>query len=111
MEAFFIAMINGRAAVLEYMVSRGFPVNSLVYDTPIINIAVGNGMTEMVECLVQCGADLNLRGWHPTQSAREIARSRFEDAPENLKWRRIVELCGMDPDGILAERNALPQKL
>ena len=108
MEAFFVAMLNGRAEVLEYMVSRGFPVNSLVYDSPIINIAVGNWMTEMVECLVRCGADLDLRGWHPTHSAREIARSRFEDAPHDAKGRRIVELCGMDPDAILAERNARP---
>src|SRR5688572_31507748 len=29
MEAFFVAMLNGRTAVLEHMVSRGFPVNSL----------------------------------------------------------------------------------
>jgi hypothetical protein len=108
MEAFFIAILNGRTAVLEYMVSQGFPVNSLVYDSPIINFAVGNAMTAMVECLVRCGADLNLRGWMPTQSAREIARSRFEDAPQNVDLRRIVELCGMDPDGILAERNARP---
>jgi hypothetical protein len=108
MEAFFIAMLNGRASVLEYMVSRGFPVNSLVYDSPIINVAVGNAMTAMVECLVRCGADLNLRGWQPTQTAREIARGRFEDAPENVDLRRIIELCGMDPDAILAERNARP---
>jgi hypothetical protein len=108
MEAFFIALLNGRAEVLEYMVSRGFPVNSLVYDSPIINIAVGNWMTDMVECLVRCGADLNLRGWHPTQSAREIARSRFEGDPENPTGRRIVELCGLDPDAILAERDARP---
>ena len=108
MEAFFIALLNGRAAVLEYMVARGFPVNSLVYDSPIINIAVGNWMTEMVECLIRCGADLNLRGWHPTQSAREIALSRFQDAPENATGRRIVELCGMDPDALLAERDARP---
>lgn len=108
MEAFFVAVLNGRTAVLEYMVSRGFPVNSLVYDSPMINFAVGNGMTGMVECLVRCGADLNLRGWMPTQSAREIARGRFEDAPNNVAFRRIVELCGMDPNAILAERKARP---
>ena len=106
MEAFFIALLNGRAPVLEYMVSRGFPVNSLIYDSPVINIAVGNGMTAMVECLVRCGADLNLRGWRPTQSARELAGNMFEDAPKNVDRRRIVELCGMDPDAILAERNS-----
>jgi hypothetical protein len=71
-------------------------------------MAVGNWMTKMVECLVRCGADLNLPGWHPTQSAREIARSRFEGDPENPTGRRIVELCGLDPDAILAERDARP---
>ena len=45
MEAFVVAMLNGRAAVLEYMVSRGFNVDSLVYGSPVINVAVGNGMT------------------------------------------------------------------
>ena len=56
MEAFFIAVLNGRTAVLEYMTSRGFPVDSLVWGSPVINIAVGNAMTPMVECLVRCGA-------------------------------------------------------
>jgi hypothetical protein len=106
MEAFFIAMLNGRGPVLEYMVSRGFNVDSLVWATPIIHIAIGNAMTPMVECLVRCGADLDLRGWHPESSAREIARELFEHMPEESNRRRIVELCGMDPDAILAERDA-----
>ena len=108
MEAFLIAMLNGRTAVLEYMVSRGFAVDSLVYGSPVINFAVGNAMTAVVECLVRCGADLDLRGWHPRQSAREIARELFESAPEHANRRRVVELCGMDPDAILAERDARP---
>jgi hypothetical protein len=108
MEAFVIAMLNGRTAVLEYMVSRGFPVDSLVYGSPVINMAVGNAMTPVVEYLVRCGADLDLRGWHPRQSAREIARDMFENVPHDANRRRIVELCGMDPDAILAERDARP---
>lgn len=106
MEAFVIAMLNGRTAVLEYMVSRGVPVNSLVYGTPVINVAVGNTMMHVVECLVRCGADLDLEGWRPQQSARGIAREMLEDMPQNADRRRIVELCGMDPDAILAEREA-----
>lgn len=100
MEAFFVAVLNGRANVLEYMVQRGFPVNSLIWGSPVINIAVGNAMTPMVECLVRCGADLDLRGWRPQQSAREIARNVFEDMPQDADRRRIVELCGMDPGDI-----------
>lgn len=112
MEAFFVAMLNGRCAVLEYMVQRGFNVNSLVWGSPVINVAVGNHMVPMVECLLRCGADLDLRGWRPNSTAREIARAALESAaPEDeayLGARRLVELCGMDPDAILAERDARP---
>jgi hypothetical protein len=110
MEAFLIAMLNGRTSVLEYMVSRGFPIDSLAWESPVINFAVGNAMTPVVRCLVRCGADLDLCGWRPTLSAREIAREMFEDASQDADRRRIVELCGMDPDTILAERDARPVK-
>ena len=108
MEAFLVAMFNWRTRVLEYMVSRGTPVNSMVYGSPMINMAVGNAWTPVVECLVRCGADLDLRGWHPTQSARELARELFAGMPQNADYRRIVELCGMDPDTILPERDIGP---
>lgn len=106
MEAFIVAMFNSRTVALEYMVSRGAPVNSLVFQNPMISVAVGNAWTPVVECLVRCGADLDLRGWKPEQSAREIAREMFQRFPEDRDRRRIVELCGMDPDAILAERGA-----
>jgi hypothetical protein len=106
MEAFLVAAWNGRIAVLEYLVSRGFPVDSLVYATPVINIAVGNAWVPVVECLVRCGADLDLRGWHPDQTARECAREMFGEMPDDDARRRIVELCGMDPRAVLAERDA-----
>ena len=108
MEAFSIAMLNERIAVLEYMASHGFPVNSLVWGLPVIIVAVGNAMTPVVECLVRCGADLDLRGWRPQMSAREVAREMFENTSQDADRRRIVELCGMDPDAILAERDAQP---
>ena len=109
MEAFVVAMLNGRAAVLEYLVSRGVNVDSLVYGSPVINVAVGNGWLPMVECLVRCGANLDLRGWRPTQSARELAREMFQSLSQDANRRRIVELCGMDPNAILAERAAPPE--
>jgi hypothetical protein len=94
--------------VLEYMASRGAPVDSMIWGTPLINIAVGNASIPVVECLVRCGADLDLRGSHPDWSAREAARWMFEQDPSDVERRRIVELCGLDPDAIVAERDARP---
>ena len=108
MEAFIVAAFNGRTAVLEYMVSRGFPVNSLIHETPVINVAVGNAWVPVVECLVRCGADLDLRGRQPDQSAREIAREMFVQMPDDDARRRVVELCGLVPEQVLAEHAATP---
>lgn len=105
-EAFLVATLNGRTDVLEYMAGRGVPLDSMIYGTPVINFAVGNGWTRVVECLVRCGADLDLRGTHPNQSAREMARGLFEDLPDDPERRRIAELCGLDPVAVLAERDA-----
>ena len=107
LEALFVAMLNGRTTVLSDMAARGAPLNSLAYGTPILSIAVGNGMTAAVECLVRCGADLDLRAAHG-ESARDMARELFEQTPDDANRRHIVELCGMDPDTVLAERNARP---
>jgi Clp amino terminal domain, pathogenicity island component len=109
-EAFLIAMLNGRTAVLELLMARGFPVNSARWDMTLLAMAVGNGMVSVVECLVRCGADLDLRGRQPAQSARKLARCRFEDRP-NDATRRIIELCGLNPDLVLAERDARPPEL
>jgi hypothetical protein len=107
LEAFLVAMLNGRTEVLEYMASRGTPANSLAYDTPLVSLAVGNGWPDVVESLIRCGADLDLRGWR-SNSPRELARSMFEQMPDDANRRRIAELCGMDPDVVLGERNARP---
>ena len=109
-EAFLVAMLNGRTAVLEYMVLRGFPVNSMTYGVPMISFAVGNGWANIVECLVRCGADLDIKGWRPEQSAREMAREFLESTPKDTNRRRIAELCGLDVDAIVAEINARPPR-
>ncbi|MGH7638752.1 MAG: Clp protease N-terminal domain-containing protein [Gemmatimonadaceae bacterium] len=109
-EAFVVAMLNGRTGVLEYMVSRGFPLNSMTYGIPMICFAVGNGWPNVVASLVRCGADLDLKGWRPEQSAREMAREFLESAPDNTDRRRIAELCGVDVDAIVAGVNARPPR-
>jgi hypothetical protein len=108
LEAFFIAAQLGRVPVIEYMVSRGFSPDCLAWDTPVINIAVGHAMIPTVECLVRCGANLDLRGWHPDTTAREVARQMLEMFPKDPQRWRVAELCGLDPAGVLAERDARP---
>jgi hypothetical protein len=108
MEAFFVAVLNSRTAVLEYMARRGFDVNTLVWETPLLNLAVGNTWISVAECLLRCGADPDLKGRQPDMSARELARELFEQDPKIAERRRIVELFGMNPETILAERDARP---
>jgi len=93
-EAFLVAAINGRTHVIDYLASRGFDVNSMPYDQPLLNVAVGNGWVPVVESLLRCGADPDLRGFHPDSSAREIARELYEQQSDNPSRRRIVELIG-----------------
>jgi hypothetical protein len=106
-EALVVAIINGREAVVEYLASRGAPLNSLVFGMPIVIIGF-NISPEMVECLVRCGADLDLRSDHPNGTPRELARNLFEQAPVDPWRRRLVAACGMDPDALLAEIDARP---
>jgi hypothetical protein len=108
-EAFIVAMLNDRVAVLDYMIDRGFPVDYLGWDMPFVSFAVGNQRLRIVECLVRHGADLDLPGHHPDMSARGLARERFEQRPNDPTARRILELCGAgDPDQVIAERDARP---
>lgn len=107
-ETLLVAMLNGRGEVIEYLASRDAPIDSLVFGTPLVSLAVGNGWTDATDAFVRCGADLDLRGWRPELSAREIARMHFEQMPDDDARRRIAVLCGMNPDAILAERDARP---
>jgi Clp amino terminal domain, pathogenicity island component len=107
-EAFFVAMVNDRITVLDYMIDRGFPVDYLGWEMPFVSFAAGNQRVRVVECLVRRGADLDVRGRHPDMSAREMARERFENMPTNPTARRILELCGLDPEQVIAEMQARP---
>ena len=104
-EAFLVAASNGRIPVLEYLVGRGFPVNSMVWETPMVALAVGNRWTSVVECLVRCGADVNLPG-ASIGSAREQAQMMLAQMLWADESRRVAGLCGVDVDATLAERVA-----
>jgi hypothetical protein len=113
METFMVAMFNGRTAVIEYMASRGCPINSLIFGSPAIALAVGNAWEPVVESLIRCGADLDLEG---------VARGAMDSARMTARWmllnsvpvretnHRIAVLCGLDPEAILAEHAAAPPK-
>lgn len=98
LQAFFVAMLNGRAGVMEYMASRGFDVNTLIWDSPLLNIAVGNSWEPVVESLMRCGANPDLKGWHPDMSAREIARELLDQTPADPKRRRVAIVIGGQTD-------------
>lgn len=107
-EALFVAMLNKRTGVIEYLASRGAPVNSVIYGTPLLSVAVGNAMLDLVECLLRSGADPDLRAADGRQTPRELAREmldrdRMSDQPMS---RRIAELMGIDADAVLAVQPA-----
>lgn len=106
-ETFMIAMWNGRSNVMKYMAKPGTNVNSLSWGMTLATMAAGNGWVRAMESLVQCGADVNLQGLY-NGSAREMARQMLETQTDTPDRRRIAELCGLDPDAVLAERNARP---
>lgn len=110
MEAFLVAVLNARLSVIEYMVQRGFDVDTRMWGgTPVVNMAVGNGWTPVVECLGRCGADLDIHEGNSNGTARDLARAMRENGTHGPRYRRIVELCGLDPDAILAARDATPR--
>ncbi len=107
-EALWVAALNGRTAVMEYLLAQGLDVNCRAFGTPLVNIAVGNGWTSVVECLVRAGADLDIHEGNSNGTARDMARTMWLDGSHGPAYRRIVELCGLDADAIRAERDATP---
>jgi hypothetical protein len=105
-EAFMVAMLNHRTAVMEYMCGRGFPVNSLAWGSTPISFAVGNAQPNLVECLLRCGASLDIVGYRPESTPRQMARDYFRANDPNS--HRVLELCGGDPAALIAELEAMP---
>lgn len=96
LETMLIAMLNGRTAVLEYLSLSSAAINSIAYGEPLINLAVANRMAPVVECLVRCGANLDLHGIHTRATARELARDMLKQSPDDNASRRIALVCGID---------------
>ena len=108
-EAFFVALLNDRIAVLDYLIDHGFPLDYLGWEMPFVSFAAANQRVRVVECLVRRGANLDLRGRDHDMSARELARSLFEAQPNEPTRRQILELCRAgEPDQVIAERDARP---
>jgi len=102
-EVFWVAAINGRTAVMEFLLAQGLDVNCRAFGTPLVNIAVGNGWTAIVECLVRAGADLDIHEGNSNGTARDVARTMWLNGSHGSAYRRIVELCGLDANAIRAE--------
>lgn len=102
MEALFVAMTNGRAAIIGYLASRGAPLDSPVFGNTALSVAVGNGWAPVVEVMLKCGADLDIPTGDSNGTPREMGRSFFR--PDDPARRRVAALCGWDPEKLLAER-------
>jgi hypothetical protein len=98
-EAFLVAAFNQRFAVMDVLLDRGFPIDYMAWGQPVLHLAVGNGWLPMVEYLVRRGANVDLKGWRPHASARELAEQMFMTRHPRPNAQRILELCGgRDPE-------------
>jgi hypothetical protein len=94
-EVAMIAAMNGRAAVVELLIDRGFPIDYIGWGgTSMLSVAIAQKDVAMVEMLVRRGADLDKKGEMPHASPREFARMvvpRF--SPDDPDLLRILKLC------------------
>jgi len=105
-EAFLVAALNQRLDVMDVLLDRGFPVDYSGWGQTILHLAVGNGWIPLLEYLIGRGADLDLKGWHPHLSARELAEHGFLNPHGHPEKRRILELCGgRDPEVLQREHD------
>lgn len=91
-EAFLVAAFNGRFAVLDALLQRGFPIDYSFCEMTLAHFAVGNRMIPLAEYLVSRGANLDIRGWRPAMTAREMASEDYQEQPDNPASRRIFDV-------------------
>ena len=109
MEAFHVAMLNGRVQMLEYLARRGAPINSLVFGAPPVYITVGNDRwVPVFECLVSLGADLDLRSPSHGSSTRQHVEALVAQDPANATYQRLARVSGIDVAATVQARNATP---
>jgi hypothetical protein len=94
-ETALVALLNGRTAVIELLVKRGFPIDYLGWGgTSPMRYAIGQRNVAMVETLLRLGADLDKPGQWPSETPREFARQIVRHFPDSAELRTILELCG-----------------
>ena len=98
MEAFMVACFNGRARTIEYLSSRGFDVDCLLYGGPMLGMAAGNGWADTVESLLKCGANPDLVSTDPNGTPRDYARWMIKELPDDPIRQRIANLLGVSPE-------------
>jgi hypothetical protein len=104
-EAAIVATTNARPAALDVLIDRGLPIDYSP-GMNLLSFATTNGMRDMVEMLIARGASPHVRGWRPNATALELAIDRYAANPDDGDSRRILELCGGDPDRVRAEAEA-----
>jgi hypothetical protein len=106
MEVAIVAMENDRPKSIEVLMDHGLRVDTLEWGMSLVTLAVGNGHVEVAEVMIGRGANLDVKGWRPSMTTRDMAKSMFLNDPTSAKHRRLLELCGGDPDQLLAESDA-----
>ena len=93
-EVFLIAAFNQRFQVMDVLLDRGFNIDYIGWGQTMLHTAVGNGWLPLVEYLVRRGANVNLKGWRPYLTAREMAEEHAQNPYGYPNGARILELVG-----------------
>lgn len=104
-EAFLVAVFNQRFSVLDVLLERGFPIDYIAWGSTALHLAVGNGWLPVVEYLIQRGANVNLKGWRPYSTPREMAEEAILNRHGHPNAEQILKLCGgRDPEVLRRDR-------
>jgi hypothetical protein len=104
-EAFLVAAINGRYAVMDRILETGFPVDYHAVGWTLLLYALTRRRIALVEYLISRGADPRGEYFGPSSSARSIAEMSFKGFPPNADLARALKLCGGDPTTTKSERH------
>jgi len=104
-EAFLVAALNGRFAVMDRILETGFPVDYHAVGWTLLLYALTRRRIALVEYLISRGADPRGEYFGPSSSARSVAEMSFKGFPPNADLARALKLCGGDPTTTKSERH------